>query len=74
MRAPRPFLRHAVSGDIERVSVAVKEILAQRGDHPGLVCNLSTMEPCSTYKLWHNKQTGNTYPLPDDANPSWSPV
>jgi hypothetical protein len=45
----------------------VKEILARRGDHPGLVCIFSAMEPCSTYKPWHNKQTGRTYLLPDDG-------
>jgi hypothetical protein len=45
----------------------VKEILARRGDHPGRVCILSAMEPCSTYKPWHNKQTGRTYLLPDDG-------
>src|SRR5215469_12065668 len=45
----------------------VKEILTQRGDHPGLVCILSAMEPCSTCKPWHNKQTGKTYLLPDDG-------
>jgi len=45
----------------------VKEILGQRGDHPGLVCLLSAMEPCSTYKPWHNKGTGKTYLLPDDG-------
>ena len=26
-----------------------------------------TMEPCSTYKPWHNKNTGKTYLLPDDG-------
>ena len=45
----------------------VKEILSQRGDHPGLVCILSAMEPCSTYKPWHNKATGKTFLLPDDG-------
>jgi len=45
----------------------VQEILAQRGEHPGLVCILSAMEPCSTYKPWHNKSTGKTYLLPDDG-------
>jgi len=45
----------------------VKKILAERGDHPGLVCILSAMEPCSTYKPWHNKNTGKTYLLPDDG-------
>lgn len=45
----------------------VKAILAQRGERPGLVCIFSVMEPCSTYKPWHNKQTGKTYLLPDDG-------
>ena len=45
----------------------VQEILAQRGDDPGLVCILSAMEPCSTYKPWHNKQTGKTYLLPEEG-------
>lgn len=45
----------------------VKAILAKRGDHPGLVCILSAMEPCSSYKPWHDKQTGKTYLLPDDG-------
>ena len=45
----------------------VKEVLAARGGHPGLVCIFSVMEPCSTYKPWHNKQTGKTYLLPDDG-------
>ena len=25
------------------------------------------MEPCSTYKPWHNKKTGKTYLVPDDG-------
>ena len=45
----------------------VKEILAQRGEHPGLVCIFSAMEPCSTYKPWHDKQSGQTYLRPDDG-------
>jgi hypothetical protein len=45
----------------------VKEILGKRGEHPGLVCVFSAMEPCSTYKPWHNKQTGKTYLRPDDG-------
>jgi hypothetical protein len=45
----------------------VKEILASRGEHAGLVCIFSAMEPCSTYKPWHNKQTGKTYLVPDDG-------
>ncbi len=42
----------------------VKEILGKRGEHPGLVCVFSEMEPCSTYKPWHNKQTDKTCLLP----------
>lgn len=45
----------------------VKEALAKRGEHPGLVCIFSAMEPCSRYKPWHNKQTGKTYLVPDDG-------
>jgi len=45
----------------------VKEILASRGEQTGLVCIFSAMEPCSTYKPWHNKQTGRTYLVPDDG-------
>src|SRR5438309_9930742 len=45
----------------------VKEALAKRGEHPGMVCIFSVMEPCSTYKPWHNKQTGKTYMVPDDG-------
>jgi hypothetical protein len=45
----------------------VKEILARRGEHAGLVCIFSAMEPCSTYKPWHNKRTGKTYLVPDDG-------
>ena len=45
----------------------VKEVLGTRGEHPGLVCVFSAMEPCSTCKPWHNKQTGRTYLLPDDG-------
>ena len=45
----------------------VQEILTRRGDHPGLVCILSAMEPCLTYKPWHNKGTGKTYLRSDDG-------
>jgi hypothetical protein len=45
----------------------VKEILASRGEQTGLVCIFSAMEPCSTYKPWHNKQTGKTFLIPDDG-------
>src|SRR4051812_42917138 len=44
-----------------------EQALAKRGEHPGLICIFSAMEPCSTYKPWHNKQTGQTYLVPDDG-------
>lgn len=45
----------------------IQEILRTRGDHPGLVHIFSAMEPCSSFKPWHNKQTGQTYLRPSDA-------
>ncbi len=45
----------------------VKKALAKRGEQPGLVCILSAMEPCASYKPWHDKQTGKTYLRADDA-------
>ncbi len=45
----------------------VKEILKQRGEEPGLVCILSAMEPCGTYKPWHDKRTHKTYLKPKDG-------
>jgi len=45
----------------------VKQIVAQRGDHPGLVHVFSAMEPCSSYKPWHDKKTGTTSLRPTEA-------
>jgi len=45
----------------------VKEILAKRGHHPGLVCIFSAMEPCATYQPWHDKKSGKTFLRPDDG-------
>lgn len=38
----------------------IKEILRERGSHPGLVHIFSAMESCTSYKPWHDKTTGNT--------------
>jgi hypothetical protein len=38
----------------------VAEKLAQRGRQPGLVCILSAMETCTTYRPWHDKASGRT--------------
>jgi len=38
----------------------IKEIIAQRGEHSGLVHIFSAMEPCTSYKPWHDKKTHKT--------------
>jgi hypothetical protein len=38
----------------------VQQILATRGDHPGLVHIFSAMESCSSYRPWHDKASGKT--------------
>ena len=45
----------------------IAKVLARRGDHPGLVHILSAMEPCQTYKPWHDKKTGRTSLRPDSG-------
>lgn len=42
----------------------IKEIIAQIGDHPGIVHIYSAMESCSAYHPWHNKQSHQTYIKP----------
>lgn len=42
----------------------VQEILQQRGDHPGIVHIFSAMEPCNTFKPWHDKKHGRTFLKP----------
>ena len=39
----------------------VQAIVQERGNQPGLVHIYSAMEPCSAYKPWHDKKTGQTY-------------
>lgn len=38
----------------------IKEILKERGTHPGLAHIFSAMETCTSYKPWHDKTTGKT--------------
>jgi len=38
----------------------IRDILKDRGTHPGLVHIFSAMEPCQTYKPWHDKVTHKT--------------
>jgi hypothetical protein len=39
----------------------IEQILKKRGNEPGLVHIFSAMEPCPSYKPWHNKKTHRTY-------------
>ena len=39
----------------------VKEIIAERGDHAGLVHIFSAMESCPSYRPWHDKKSGKTF-------------
>ena len=43
----------------------ISEKIKQRGDHPGIVHIISTMETCNTFKPWHDKKTGRTFLKPD---------
>ena len=45
----------------------VKEILNKRGGQPGLVCILSAMERCGSYKPWYDKKKKKAYLKPDDG-------
>ena len=45
----------------------IQEILAERGDHPGLVHVFSAMEICTSYQPWHDKQTHRTFLKPDSG-------
>ena len=39
----------------------IQEVLARRGDHPGIVHIFSVMESCRTFKPWHDKKTHATF-------------
>lgn len=42
----------------------IKQLVAQRGEHPGLIHIFSAMEPCNAFKPWHDKKSGKTYLKP----------
>jgi hypothetical protein len=45
----------------------IREILAERGDHPGLVHIFSAMETCASYRPWYDKVSGRTTLKPDSG-------
>jgi hypothetical protein len=50
-----------------RKEEVVARVLAQRGDHPGLVHIISAMETCDAYQPWHDKQTHKSFVRPDSG-------
>lgn len=74
IRARAQALASTAAIEIEYVAKAhirkeelVAKVLAQRGDHPGLVHIISAMEACDSYKPWHDKRTGKTFLKPDSG-------
>jgi len=45
----------------------IKKIIADRGDHPGLVHIFSAMESCPSFIPWHDKKSGKTYLRPREG-------
>jgi hypothetical protein len=45
----------------------IKAILRERGEHPGLVHIFSAMEPCPSFRPWHDKGSGKTFLKPRDG-------
>lgn len=45
----------------------IKALVARRGDHPGLVHIFSAMEPCASFRPWHDKRSGKTFLKPTEA-------
>ncbi len=43
-----------------RKEARVQQVLAMRGEHPGLVHIFSAMEGCPSFEPWHDKKTGRT--------------
>jgi hypothetical protein len=50
-----------------RKAERIEQIVKKRGDHPGMVHIFSAMEPCATYKPWHDKKSHRTYLKPDSS-------
>jgi hypothetical protein len=45
----------------------VAQVLARRGEHPGLVHVISATEACDSYRPWHDKASGKTALKPDSG-------
>jgi hypothetical protein len=59
-------IEHIAKSHIRKEEV-VARVLAQRGEHPGLVHVISAMEACDSYRPWHDKASGRTFVRPDSG-------
>jgi hypothetical protein len=59
-------IEHVRTSQIRKEAL-VANVLAVRGDAPGLVHVLSAMEACPSYKPWHDKGSGKTYLRPEQG-------
>ncbi len=59
-------IEHISKAHIRKEDVVAK-VIAQRGDHPGLVHVISAMEACESYQPWHDKRSGKTALKPDSG-------
>ena len=59
-------IEHIAKSHIRKEAV-VAEVLKRRGEHPGLVHVISTIEACGAYQPWHDKQTHKTFVRPDNG-------
>ncbi len=57
---------HIAKPHIRKEDVAAR-VLAQRGDHPGLVHVISPMEACDACKPWHDSRRTKAYIRPDSG-------
>ena len=59
-------IEHIAKNHIRKEAV-VSQVLAQRGEHPGLVHIISAMEACDSYRPWHDKATGKNFVRPNSG-------
>jgi hypothetical protein len=59
-------IEHIAKSHIRKEEVAAR-VLAQRGDHPGLVHIISAMEACDSYRPWYGKASGKRFVRPDSG-------
>src|SRR4249920_3860644 len=59
-------IEHIAKSHVRKEEV-VARVLAQRGDHPGLVHIVSAMEACDSYRPWHDKKSRKTFVRPDSG-------